>query len=151
MYRKGDLLTALSWALGTTRKSTRVADEEQDQSGEQQGFGDPEYKHQLLHEAGQIVNELIHNEIKRLQRYEQGSDLKTVSVTEFQKSVNPSLWNFIVDATKSVRELHSSTLTSKKGSTIIPKWSGEPISVAFSFTAQILPVAHQFTLYWQIL
>jgi len=61
----------------------------------QEGFGDPEYKHQLLHEAGQIVNELIHNEIKRLQRYEQGSDLKTFSVIEFQKSVNPSLWNFI--------------------------------------------------------
>ena len=37
----------------------------------QEGFGDPEYKHQLLHEAGQIVNELIHSEIKRLQRYEQ--------------------------------------------------------------------------------
>jgi len=86
----------LSWALGTTCKSTSVVGEEQDKSGGQQGFGDPEYKHQLLHEAGEIVNELIHNEVKRLQRYEQGSDLKTFSVTEFQKSVNPSLWNFIV-------------------------------------------------------
>ena len=132
MYWKGgDLLTALSWALGTTRKSTSVADEEQDQSGEQQGFGDPEYKHQLLHEAGQIVNELIRNEIKRLQRYEQGSDLKTFSVTEFQKSVNPSLWNFIVNATKTVRELHSSTMTSKKGSIIHTKMVGRAYICCF--------------------
>jgi len=50
--------------LGTwhyTCKSTSVVGEEQEKSGGQQGFGDPEYKHQLLHKAGEIVNELIHN------------------------------------------------------------------------------------------
>ena len=77
LYRKGgDLLTALSWALGSSHANTCKTQEEQQQSRRQTGFGDPEYRDRLLDETGHIINDLIHSEIRRLQRNEHANDPK---------------------------------------------------------------------------
>ena len=67
LYRKGvDLLTSLSWALGTALHLQAHASEE---DGEniliREGPNDSTYKQRMLSEAGYIVNGLLQEEIRR--------------------------------------------------------------------------------------
>ena len=99
--KNGDILTSLSWALGrvqlsnseesytkTITNNTRIT---------------------ILREAGDIINDLIHEEISKQDSdniYE-GGDIKEMKIDEEIKSINPYLWSFIESATRTVHERKS--------------------------------------------
>ena len=56
----------------------------------------------LLREAGNILNDIIHNEIHRLK--EKITDLTTFSLTDSIQAINPLLWDFVCLCTRSVRD-----------------------------------------------
>lgn len=106
-YTGGDLFTSLSWALG--RASVKEA-------SQVQVFLEPEvidadaHKEQVLNEAGDIINELIHEEIDQLP-----NDMSVVGPSQFNideviQDIQPLLWKFLISVTRSVRERHSSVM-----------------------------------------
>ena len=95
--RGGDLLKCLSLALHDSPNSV-VCNENpilQLSSGEANTTS-------LLREAGNIVNDVIHNEIRRLK--EKITDLTTFSLADSIQAINPLLWDFVCLCTRSVRE-----------------------------------------------
>ena len=72
LYRTGgDLLTSLSWAHGTKRilHAGNKSDETYEEIGQSKGY-DQEYKENISSEAGCIINDLLHDEIKKLSENE---------------------------------------------------------------------------------
>ena len=65
LYRtEGDILTCLSWALGSSSNVTEV-----DAQPEKTYKNEPLSKERVLFEAGEILNDIIHKEIKSLTVY----------------------------------------------------------------------------------
>ena len=58
-----------------------------------------DYKSLMLREAGNVINDTIHEEVKRLNNH-------TTDLTSFnlEESINPLLWDFVCLCTRSVRE-----------------------------------------------
>ena len=104
----GDLLTSLSWALGTnshrqpdliyniSKKATKSCPE-------------------VLNQSAELLNDLIHKEISRLATDPFTSDPSNLSVDKFLNDVNSQLTTFLSIATQSIRERHGtfSTLNSQ--------------------------------------
>ena len=62
LYRtEGDILTCLSWALGSSNNVTEV-----DAQPEKTYKNEPLSRERVLVEAGEILNDIIHKEIKSL-------------------------------------------------------------------------------------
>ena len=55
----------------------------------------------MLREAGQIINELIHDEIRKLRGI--SINLTTFDIAQSITAINPELWDFICQCTQSVR------------------------------------------------
>ena len=114
----GDLLTSLSWALG--RASVESTNQVQ-VILEQKDVATDAYKEKVLNEAGDIVNNLIHAEISPSH-----SDLLMASPSQFNieqtiQNTNPLLWKFLVSATRTARERHSSAMSCDSGTTMHKK------------------------------
>ena len=93
----GDLLKSLSLALHDSPNSV-VCNENpilQLSSGQATTTS-------LVRETGNILNDIIHNEIRR--QKEEITDLTTFSLTDSIQAINPLLWDFVCLCTRSVRE-----------------------------------------------
>ena len=97
LYRKGgDLLHALSWALASQAKESEVflkPSLDQHRNG---------YEENSIKEAGDIINNLLHDHIKQSTSKEY--DPTTLHINNLIQEVNPLLWLFLDLATRSVRE-----------------------------------------------
>ena len=103
----GDLLTSLSWALGTnshrqpdliyniSKKATKSCPE-------------------VLNQSAELLNDLIHKEISRLATDPFTSDPSNLSVDKFLNDVNSQLTTFLSIATQSIRERHGTWYHTKK-------------------------------------
>jgi len=96
LYRKGiDPLVSLSWALSAityfkaNNHDTKAA------------TNTPEDKI-ILHEAGYMVNDLIHNEIEKQSLNKKSDDLSVFNIDTQLQSVNPLLLEFMTSITASV-------------------------------------------------
>ena len=102
-YRTGgDLLTSLSWALGSPKV----------QATEQLEYIDGGLDintAQIMHEAGYIMNDLLHNEIKRLAT--EANEPREFNIDSFVDKVNPQLWQLLSCATSTVREWYNPLLS----------------------------------------
>ena len=111
LYRKGvDILTSLSWALGSTPAHSPQPDEDVWIEG---GQKDETHKQRVLNEAGHILNDLIHDEIKRSINAEETEDPSTLNIPKYLEGVSPLLMEFIITATTTVRERQRSSDISK--------------------------------------
>ena len=103
MYRTGgDLLTSLSWALGSPKA----------QATEQFGYSDRGLdinKANIMHEAGYIMNNLLHNEIRRLAT--EANEPREFDLDSFVDKVDPQLWELTSCATSTVREWYNPMLS----------------------------------------
>ena len=105
---------SLSWALGSHKLHT-------DQPSEQLGSNTKtKLSHhsntaQTIQEAGYIMNDLLHNEIRRL--VTDASDPKEFSLDSFVDKVNPQLWQLISRATSTVRERYNPMLATESDTT----------------------------------
>ena len=112
LYRKGgDLLCSLSWALGTQCSSieSHQLDEDEASTCKGQGKSHDEQTAIILNQAGCIVNNLIHKEIRRSTSSdaEYTKNPSSMSIIKHFEGVNPLLVKFIVKATSTVRERQS--------------------------------------------
>ena len=67
-------------------------------------------------EAGFIINELLHEEVRKLSCTQSDTDLSHFVIEKFIDSVDPLLWEFIETATQSVRESKKSCFSSSNPS-----------------------------------
>ena len=108
IFRKGgDILTSLSWALGRMQ----LKDSEDGYIININQPCDSKSKANVLREAGDIVNDLIHAEITKRssdQIYVQ-KDPHEVNIDEQISMVDPQLWTFLESATRTNRERNSSS------------------------------------------
>ena len=98
----GDLLTSLSWALGSPKVQATEQLEYIDR-----GLGINTA--QIMHEAGYIMNGLLHNEIKRLAT--EANEPREFNIDSFVDKVNPQLWQLLSCATSTVRERYNPLLS----------------------------------------
>ena len=97
LFKKGgDLLTSLSWALGTNKKN-----EEEIEVHKQ--AEKPKHANTLA-EAGGILNDIIHSEIEKHTNSDLIRNMDTVNIDEQINKINPSLWVFIESITRTVRQ-----------------------------------------------
>ena len=100
LYRTGgDLLTSLSWALGSPKV----------QATEQLDGGLDINTAHIMHEAGYIMNDLLHNEIRGLAT--EANEPREFNLDSFVDKVNPQLWQLISCATSTVRERYNPLLS----------------------------------------
>ena len=114
LFRKGgDLLTSLSWALGAS--SSRVAMDYQEVSPHTSPAvnTDELHQHRVLREASSILNGLLHAEISNHTHL----DPRTFNIDQCLKAVDPLLTEFIVLATRTVREQYRPSLATKEETT----------------------------------
>ena len=117
IYRKGgDLLTSLSWALGalSSAESFQLEENEDQPTCKSHGGIHDEHRAAVLTEAGHILNDLIHEEIKRssLMAAEHTNDPSSLNISKYLEDVNPLLMDFITLATRTIRERQRSRLSS---------------------------------------
>ena len=67
-------------------------------------------------EAGIIINELLHEEVRKLSCTQSDTDLSHFVIEKFIDLVDPLLWEFIETATQSVRESKKSCFSSSNPS-----------------------------------
>ncbi len=114
LFRKGgDLLTSLSWALG--RVSVKDANQVLVQPGGTQDVD--ARKERVLSEAGDIINDLIHAEIKELHNDMLIDSPSQFNIEEMISTTNTLLWRFLESATRTVRERTSSAGNCTGGTT----------------------------------
>ena len=104
LYRKGiDPLVSLSWALSA------ITYPKANNHDTKAATNTPEDKI-VLHEAGYVVNDLIHNEIEKQSLNKKSDDLSVFNIDTQLQSVNPLLLEFMTSITASVRKRkHNST------------------------------------------
>ena len=108
LYRKGaDMLATLSWALSTSQ----LADKYWVEPDIQQQQPDAE---RTLTEASNIINKLIHDEIKRVFQTQTSSGFTSLNINEQFNNINPILLQFLSAITKSVREMSETNEHIKK-------------------------------------
>ena len=61
----------------------------------------------VLVEAGEIVNSLIHSEIAKLKSEPLPGDIKQLDINNMIEDIDPVLWSFLENATRTVRERKS--------------------------------------------
>ena len=101
LYCKGvDIMTSLSWALSALCYK-EVCDEGDHIQDDQH---DTTYKERVITEAGDIVNDLLHEEIKRQSFCEsQHAQLDpSLDADQYLEGVNPLLIKFFASATRTV-------------------------------------------------
>lgn len=100
LFKKGgDLITSLSWALGTSKFEAN----EELQYEHSIGQAQPPNVRKILLEAGNIVNDLIHSEITKSTK----SDLISMDQLNIEEQINnidPALWAFIELITRTIRK-----------------------------------------------
>ena len=100
LYRhEGNLLTSLSWALGSTLDANTAA--YVPITGTCKSINEKE----ILNNAAVIVNDMLHEEIKKTActKELQESDPRSLNIEQSIKEFNPLLWEFLVACTKSIR------------------------------------------------
>lgn len=117
LYRKGvDLLTSLSWALGTAlHLQAHTPEAGKENVLIQDSPNDSTYKQRVLSEAGYIVNDLLQEEIRRQSSPEKENlhtDPSFLNIDSYLQDINPLLVHFITSATQTVRERLRSSLGS---------------------------------------
>ena len=103
IFRKGgDILTSLSWALGRMQ----LKDSEDGYIINTNQHCDSKSKTNVLREAGDIVNDLIHSEITKQssdQIYVQ-NDSHESNIDKIISMVDPQLWTFLESVTRTIQE-----------------------------------------------
>ena len=108
LYRKnGNLLTSLSWALGSVTCDTSISQNVNDNFEFSINATPESHKALVLKQAGQIMNELIQNEIKRNECTSQNPI--HLNINKYMNSINPLIVQFFNDISRTIREQHSST------------------------------------------
>ena len=108
IFRKGgDILTSLSWALGRMQ----LKDSEDGYITNMNQHCNSKSKANVLREAGDIVNDLIHAEITKQssdQIYAQ-NDPHELNIDKIISMVDPQLWAFLKSVTRTIQERNSSS------------------------------------------
>ena len=107
VYKGGDILTSLSWALGRMQ----LKDSEDGYIINMNQHCDSKSKANVLREAGDIVNDLIHAEITKQssdQIYAQ-NDPHELNIDKKITMVDPQLWAFHKSVTRTIQERNSSS------------------------------------------
>ena len=100
LFRKGgDIMTSLSWAMGAGRQ--RPESRELVLSEPSKNYTSNE--HQVLEEAGHIINDLIHKEIEKVSDQKLSDDPSLFNIERTISSINQELWRFLQVATSTVR------------------------------------------------
>ena len=114
LYRKdSDLLVALSWALSSSQTPLWSEPNEQQQFTQQPNTGnDTQHlnSEKTLKEAGIIINNLMHDEIKQSQSSIEFS--ATIRINKYLSDINPLLIDFLTSITNTVTE--TATMQIKK-------------------------------------
>ena len=98
LYRRGgDILAALSWALSTSQSPNQYQSEPEIQCQ------NPDVN-KTLNEASIIVNNLIHEEIKKSSQLQPSANCALLDINEELSNINPLLLEFLAGTTNSVRE-----------------------------------------------
>lgn len=108
-------MTSLSWALGALSSTEPIQLEENEDQPTCKSHGvHDEHRAAVLTEAGSILNDLIHYEIKRssLMTAEHTDDPSSLNISKYLEDVNPPLMDFIASATRTIRERQRSRLSS---------------------------------------
>ena len=87
------MLSTLSWALSTSQLANMCWFEPEIQQKK------PEAE-RTLKEASNIVNNLIHNEIKRTSQTQKCIDLTSLDINEQLDNINPLLFQFLTAITQ---------------------------------------------------
>ena len=96
-HRRGDILAALAWALSTSQSPNQYQSEPEIQCQ------NPDVN-KTLNEASIIVNNLIHEEIKKASQLQPSANCALLDINEELSNINPLLLEFLAGATNSVRE-----------------------------------------------
>ncbi len=109
IFRKGgNLMTSLSWALGRShiRNST---------TNLELGGKPNENEEAILSKAGDIINDLLHSEIKQQTKYETfiNDTNRQLNINELISKTDSSLWQFITSATRTKRQRERTGNTEK--------------------------------------
>ena len=101
-------MTSLSWALGALCYN-EVCDEGNHIQDDQHNI---KYKERVITEAGHIMNDLLHEEIKR-QSFSESQHAQldpSLNIDQYPEGVNPLLLQFLPSTTCTVRERQYSSL-----------------------------------------
>ena len=101
--RDGDILVSLSWALGAAKQHNGVTT-----NYSPAGHTDLS---SAVRESGYLINNLIHEEIKRQSENSFDNISAPFSIQEYTQAINPMLVEFLKLATNSNRETNNTELT----------------------------------------
>lgn len=100
--KEGDLLTSLSWALGALSSYNNTFRLEESTGHEHHRVADAD-KAMILTEASYVLNDIIHNEIKKASTLDDENPL-WMNIDQYLENVDPLiLLDFIASATSTVR------------------------------------------------
>ena len=107
LYRKGaDILATLSWALSTSNLAGQWSKPEKQKQHDNYPNAET-----TLKEASIIMNNLIHDEIKRSVEMTSTLDYNSLKIKEHLKNINPLLLDFLTSTTNTIREREISDTT----------------------------------------
>ena len=101
--RDGDILVSLSWALGAAKQHNGV-------TTKYSPAGHTDLS-SAVQESGYLINNLIHEEIKRQSKNSFDNITAPFSIQEYTQAINPMLVEFLKLATNSNRETNNTELT----------------------------------------
>ena len=100
LYRKGaDILETLSWALSTSHLADHWYESEEQKHRDKHPNTET-----TLKEASFIMNNLIHEEIKKSTQIRPTFDYTSLKINEFLNNINPLLLDFLISSTNTIRE-----------------------------------------------
>ena len=109
LYRKGaDMLTTLSWALSTSHLADQWSWSEPEKQRNHEKHINCE---KTLKEASIIVNNLIHEEIKKISQLRPTIDCNQLKINEYLTNIDPLLLDFLTSITNTIRERDISNTT----------------------------------------
>ena len=104
LFRKGiGVLISLSWALGMLDTGENYSEITTKQHSSTSMLNEK----QVLTYAGKVVNDILHNEIKKDMCDSWLVDPTFFSINEYIQNADPLLVQFLLDATRTVRERHN--------------------------------------------
>ena len=107
LYRKGaDILTTLSWALSTSNLADQWSKPEKQKHHDSQLNAET-----TLKEASIIMNNLIHEEIKKSAEIRSTLDHSSLKIKEHLKNTNSLLLDFLTSITSTIRDREISNTT----------------------------------------
>ena len=100
LYRKGaDILETLSWALSISHLADHWSESVKPKHHEKHPNTE-----KILKEASTIMNNLIHEEIKKSSQVRPTFDCTSLKINEVLKNINPLLLDFLTSITNTIRE-----------------------------------------------